>query len=435
MSQLRKLSIKQRLFINGGALVIAMAIMLLILFYQGAQLTSLARTQQLVEQISADVLMFRRHEKDFMARTELKYQQRLNDHYQLMLQHTEELDALLQRHGIDQTPLRTFSGYTSSYQQKFNQLVESQQRLGLDAQSGLMGELRQTVQQLEERLDQLGQDNLTILVLQLRRAEKDFLLRKDMAYAERFNALFPQLLLQTGADAASKALAERYNQSFTALVNAMRQMGLSETEGATGEMRAAIHSTETSLKELEQQTTQAISDSVSSTQQLALAIFVIVLTTVLILVALTSRSILRPVMEVCQAIGLIRSNNDFRMRVAVAGNDEMTTLAVDFNAMLGDFQDLIKTVNQALEMLDTATNELARSTADTSRGMQQQQNETDMVATAVTEMGATINEIAGNTEMTAAKAEATNQNAQSGRGEVQQTVHRLTQELIPRLRG
>ena len=49
MSQLRKLSIKQRLFINGGALVIAMAIMLLILFYQGAQLTSLARTQQLVE--------------------------------------------------------------------------------------------------------------------------------------------------------------------------------------------------------------------------------------------------------------------------------------------------------------------------------------------------------------------------------------------------
>src|SRR5690606_15641601 len=47
------------------------------------------------------------------------------------------------------------------------------------------------------------------------------------------------------------------------------------------------------------------------------------------------------------------------------------------------------------------------------------------VATAVTEMGATINEIAGNTETTAAKAEATNQNAQSGRAEVQQTVQRI----------
>jgi len=84
MSVLRQFSIKQRLFVNGGALVVAMGIMLWILFYQSAQLTSLARTQQLVEQISTDVLMFRRHEKDFMARTELKYQQRLNDHFDTM---------------------------------------------------------------------------------------------------------------------------------------------------------------------------------------------------------------------------------------------------------------------------------------------------------------------------------------------------------------
>jgi methyl-accepting chemotaxis protein len=114
------------------------------------------------------------------------------------------------------------------------------------------------------------------------------------------------------------------------------------------------------------------------------------------------------------------------MRVDVSGKDEMTALATDFNSMLGDFQDLIKTVNQALEMLDVATDELAKSTSDTSSGMQLQQNETDMVATAVTEMGATINEIAGNTETTAAKAEAMNRNAQTGRSEVQQTVDRIT---------
>jgi len=425
MSSLRQLSIKRRLFINGGALVVAMGIMLLILFYQSGQLTSLARTQQLVEQISTDVLMFRRHEKDFMMRTELKYQQRLTDHYQTMLQHTTELNNLLQQHQIDQKPLNTFLQLTGSYQQKFNQLVDMQQRIGLDPQSGLIGELRQTVQQLEQHLEQVNQDALTVQLLQLRRAEKDFLLRKDLAYAERFNGTLQQFIFQLSSDSRAKNLAESYGQRFAALVNAMQQMGLSESEGATGEMRAAIQSTESSLKELDKQAAAAISASVSATQQLALAVVVVVLGSVLLLVVLTSRSILRPITEVCQAIGLIRSNNDFRMRVDVAGKDEMTTLATDFNAMLGDFQDLIKTVNQALEMLDTATNELARSTADTSQGMQQQQNETDMVATAVTEMGATINEIAGNTETTAAKAEATNQNAQRGRGEVQQTVKRI----------
>lgn len=103
----------------------------------------------------------------------------------------------------------------------------------------------------------------------------------------------------------------------------------------------------------------------------------------------------------------------------------MTLLAQDFNAMLCDFQDLVRSVNQALEMLDTATAELAKSTAETSRGMAQQQMESDMVATAVTEMGATIEEIAGNTENTANKADATNQNAAEGMKEVEQTVSRI----------
>ena len=232
-------------------------------------------------------------------------------------------------------------------------------------------------------MDQLGQDRLTILVLQLRRAEKDFLLRKENAYAERFNTTMAQLTQQLNDDSTSMALAQRYQQSFNALVAAMQQMGLSETEGATGEMRSAIHSTETGLKELEQQTTAAIASSVSFTKRLAIAVFAVVLGTVLILVALTSRSILRPVMEVCQAIDLIRANNDFRMRVAVAGKDEMTTLAQDFNAMLSDFQSLIKTVNQALEMLDTATNVVAElekdsktigSVLDVIRGIAEQTN-------------------------------------------------------------
>jgi methyl-accepting chemotaxis protein len=151
-----------------------------------------------------------------------------------------------------------------------------------------------------------------------------------------------------------------------------------------------------------------------------------VLVSVLILVMLTSRSIVQPITNVCRTIGLIRADNDFRQRVEVQGNDEMTTLATDFNHMLSDFQDLVRSVNQALEMLDVATTELAKSTADTSRGMGQQQMESDMVATAVTEMGATIDEIANNTENTANKAEATNRNASHGMKEVEQTVARIS---------
>ena len=426
MNGLRRLSIKQRLFINGIALVAAMVVMLLILFYQSSKLTSLASTQQLVEQIAADVLMLRRHEKDFVMRTELKYQQRHADHLQSMLSRVSSLQALLQQHAIDDAPLMRFSQLTQTYQQSFNELVSQQQQLGLTPQDGVMGELRAAVHQLEQRFDGLAQDDLMVLLLQLRRAEKDFLIRKDLAYQQQFAGIMQQLTAKIAADSDSSRFAQQYQRSFDALVTAFQQMGLDETQGVTGKMRSAIQSTEESLKALQAQSGEAVSAAVNSTQQLALLVFAVVLAAVLVLVAMTSRSILRPVLEVCKTIGLIRAQNDFRMRVDVAGKDEMTALATDFNSMLGDFQDLIKTVNQALEMLDIATNELAKSTSDTSSGMQMQQNETDMVATAVTEMGATINEIASNTETTAAKAEAMNQNAQSGRSEVQQTVDRIT---------
>lgn len=425
MSGLRRLSIKQRLFINGIALVAAMVVMLLILFFQSGKLTSLATTQQLVEQIAADVLMLRRHEKDFVMRTELKYQQRHSDHLDKMAARVAQLQLLLKQHAIDDAALQRFSQLTQSYQQSFTELVSQQQRLGLTADEGLLGELRGAARQIEQRFAGLARDDLMVLLLQLRRAEKDFLLRKDLAYQQQFANVITQLTAQITADSDSSRLTQQYQRSFDALVSASQQMGLDETQGVTGVMRKAIQSTEESLKALQAQTNEAISSAVKTTQQLALLVFALVLAAVLLLVALTSRSILRPVLDVCKTIGLIRSQNDFRMRVDVSGKDEMTALATDFNSMLGDFQDLIKTVNQALEMLDVATDELAKSTSDTSSGMQMQQNETDMVAAAVTEMGATINEIASNTETTAAKAEAMNRSAQTGRSEVQQTVDRI----------
>ncbi|MBU2177972.1 MAG: methyl-accepting chemotaxis protein, partial [Gammaproteobacteria bacterium] len=215
-------------------------------------------------------------------------------------------------------------------------------------------------------------------------------------------------------------------QAFVALVEGQQAIGLNQDQGVMKQMRAAIHETEQSMQRMAKNAEKAVDSAVKLTKSIAFTLFILVLVSVLILVMLTSRSIVQPITNVCRTIGLIRADNDFRQRVEVQGNDEMTTLATDFNHMLSDFQDLVRSVNQALEMLDVATAELAKSTADTSRGMGQQQMESDMVATAVTEMGATIDEIASNTENTANKAEATNKNASHGMREVEQTVARIS---------
>ena len=214
MSGLRRLSIKQRLFINGIALVAAMVVMLLILFFQSSKLTSLATTQQLVEQIAADVLMLRRHEKDFVMRTELKYQQRHSDHIDKMAARVAQLQLLLKQHAIDDAALQRFSQLPQSYQQSFTELVSQQQRLGLTPEDGVLGELRAAARQIEQRFDGLARDELMVLLLQLRRAEKDFLLRKDLAYQQQFANIIAQLTPQITDDGDSSRLIQQYQQSF-----------------------------------------------------------------------------------------------------------------------------------------------------------------------------------------------------------------------------
>ncbi|MDP4535036.1 methyl-accepting chemotaxis protein [Alkalimonas collagenimarina] len=437
----RQFSIKQRLMMNGVALVAGMLIMLMLLFYQSNQLTSLAQAQESVQRLNTDVLMFRRHEKDFLLRFEARYLDRMQQHYSGMQQLASSLDARLQRHGIDRGALQEFSRLTEQYQRSFSALVRQYEFMGLTPEQGLQGELRTAAQQIERMIQQRSDDRLMALLLQLRRHEKDFLLRRDADYYQRFSQDMQQLqrFIQTGiVDAGSRQQIEQlstdYQSAFSNLVSAYQQAGLDQNSGLQGEMRSAIHATEQSLQQMTEATGEAITAAVNRTQNLAIGFFVFVLALVLGLVFLTSRSILQPIMAVCQTVGLIRRDNDFRQRIEEQGQDEMTALAMDVNGMIGDFQELVNNVNQALEMLDTATQQLAKSTNETSDGMQLQQQESDMVATAVTEMGATINEIASNTENTASRASSTNDNAQHGQQEVERTVLGI-QQLSAELQG
>lgn len=425
---LRNLSIKNRLMVNSLVVGAAMLVMLLLLIFQNIQFTALAAINVEIAALERDVLVLRRHEKDFLMRKDVSYQDKFNKTMQELNQGLNSLEHDLTAHDIDTGSLKIFRQQTALYQQKFESLVKTAQQVGLDPQSGLYGALRVAAHQLEAEFKQVNNDTLLVSLLQLRRAEKDFMLRADLKYLDSFNAefgRFKSLLAGQNASEALQRAADSYAEAYRNLVAGSQTMGLKHDQGIMGEMRKAVHETETSLKAMTDKANAALEQASSAARYLAFTLFFVVLAIVIVLVLLTSRSILQPIQNVCRTIGVIRKDNDFRQRVVVEGRDEMTLLAQDFNAMLCDFQDLVRSVNQALEMLDTATAELAQSTAETSRGMAQQQMESDMVATAVTEMGATIEEIAGNTENTANKADATNQNAAEGMKEVEQTVSRI----------
>jgi len=104
--------------------------------------------------------------------------------------------------------------------------------------------------------------DLQISMLQLRRTEKDFLLRKDIKYGEKFNVIFNQSLQivkgleqrLANTDISSKKLSamkislQVYQQAFEQLIEVSVEKGLDKDSGVYGKLRAATHELESSLK-------------------------------------------------------------------------------------------------------------------------------------------------------------------------------------------
>lgn len=94
-------------------------------------------------------------------------------------------------------------------------------------------------------------------------------------------------------------------------------------------------------------------------------------------------------------------------------HDEIGGMARAFNSMLRKFRDSMHEVSSSTRLLTEAAERVASVSEETLNGVLTQQTETDMVATAMNEMNATVQEVATNAARTAdasreAKSEATN---------------------------
>lgn len=422
---LRQFTIAQRLTGMGLAMALAMTLLLLTMLQQNHDLKQLEQADKLVEMLKTDVLMLRRHEKDFLLRLDLKHQQLHQDSFQRIGEHSKALRAILTDYQLQTAALDTFEQQAGAYQQSFTALVQKRRDIGLHDKDGLTGAMRAAAHQIENSLADSQNPQQTILLLQLRRYEKDFRLNRDLKYRAHFEKI--ATALQPLLDTPQQQTLARYQQRFLALTDAEVDAGLTATEGLQGQLRKQIQSTEADLKQLTDHTSAAIAEELNDSWNFAIAVFVLTLLVLGTLIVALSRSVIQPVRAVQQTIAAVRTQRDFRLRLTVLGRDEMSLLGEDFNAMLAEVQQLIQSVNGALSMLDQAATGLSTATEQTRLGMAQQQSETDLVATAVTEMGATIQEIAANTEMAASKAEATNQHALRGQQQVQDSASGIRQ--------
>jgi methyl-accepting chemotaxis protein len=258
------------------------------------------------------------------------------------------------------------------------------------------------------------------------------MLRLDDKYVEKLKSNISKLVVNTNNSEFSEnrkqqitVLLSGYEDAFLNLVDAQRELGYHATMGLLGEMRKTVHQVDEILEQLVKKSEQAVIENISFVNTLAYSLFFVVLVIGVLIAWAISKSILTRITDLKGVMEHIAETNDLTTDVNVNGNDELADMARVFNQMLTSFRHLIIEVNQSVISLNSATDNLAENIHNANEGVDTQMQQTDLVATAVTEMVATVDEIANNTRDAAHKAEVTNSNADKGKKGVDQTISQI----------
>nr|WP_257619435.1 methyl-accepting chemotaxis protein [Aeromonas jandaei] len=421
--------IRHKLILNTVLVAIAMVVLSGLFIYSSQVTRSLTQAQRNVDGLEIAMLNLRRAEKDFLLRKDLSFV----NHFNEVMTQFHQLDETLGRDdnlAAVHADLARLDQQMAAYGKAFLELVAQQQKIGLGPEDGLYGKLRTAVHEVEDGLKKLDQQGLLITMLQLRRAEKDFMLRSDVQYLDRFQTLhksFQQSLaaLPEADRGKLEQASEQYRQDFVALVQGMQVLGLNEDEGLRNQMRGLVHQTEQVFSAVDQHIAGELDQQTVRLNTLMLMCGGVIIVLIGVMSVLLGRSIDRPISRVNDTVNRIRQDNDLRLKIELQGADEMAQLAGNLDVMLGGFRNLIGDVKQSVHTLTEAADHLSDNVKRTSEGAARQLQETDMVATASTEMGSTIEEIARNTEQAANNAQATNNKAMEGRSAVENTVDQI----------
>ncbi len=426
-----KLTIKQKLYVIVSLVVLSLFGLYVENSVNQNRVANLVEIKFELKDLQVTMLQLRRSEKDFLLRKNEKYQKDFAKTFKQALRLLTEMEPRLLSADISVAKLSIIKKSLQNYQQAFDLLVETSIVKGLDKDSGVYGNLRAATHALETSIEAVNDFESQSYLLTLRRHEKDFILRSDEKYVARLANTAEQLNTRL-TSASTQQLLATYVSEFNKYVEISKQIGLEVKSGIRGDMRAAVHSVEKELNNEVAILNKYISENIAQTQQQHLIITIVVLLLITAVVVLVARQIISPLNAFSQQISDIRKGNDLTQRTTER-HDEIGVISKEFNIFMTHFQTLIQSINQTVDSLSESSGVVSRSVAKTTEGIVNQSQESDMVATAVTEMGIVAGEIANNARLTKEKTDEASVKAVEGKEKLDSTVvniNELSEQLI-----
>lgn len=391
-----------------------------------------------ISDINTGMLMLRRNEKDFMARKDPKYLDKFNSNHQHMMLKVNHLISWMSEHKLDISGQQLVTIF-GEYHALFQQVYDANEKIGLDPKSGLYGALRNAVHDAEDILKNQNQIQLTSDMLMLRRHEKDFLLRLNLKYLEKFNnnfTIFEQHITSSNVDDVNKqqiTLAmNKYKTNFHALVKSQVELGLSSKDGIHGKMREVIHQSETYLESYSEQLAELQKSEIESIQLFNFIMIGFLIALVLGFVALIIPTILRPVRNMSDLMLATSKNWDFTNRANEQAPIEISQMAHSFNTMMDTFQTMVQSIQTSSINLSESSIELSSITNAMDNGVSTQQMETEQLVNAIDEMSSAVHNVSSSAAFAADAAAMADEESRKGLtviDETKQGINLLSDEI------
>lgn len=241
------ISLRKQLMISFLSVALLILLFLIVSFVLLEKGDSIRSQKSQIELLNKNIQALILKDKDFLlysSRDESFYKAQGPDYFQIRKSRFNELDSItlslavnpiVKQFGVT-SQIRKLDSLLLAYEYGMNRMVQSMRKRGYKDE-GLEGEMRDAAHYCEEKLTG---DN-KILLLQLRRNEKDYILRKEQAYIDKFYFNSVKLLenlskMPTSTDSVKIAL-EKYKACFSEMVMIDQTIGNSIHDGLWAELR------------------------------------------------------------------------------------------------------------------------------------------------------------------------------------------------------
>ena len=139
-----------------------------------------------------------------------------------------------------------------------------------------------------------------------------------------------------------------------------------------------------------------------------------------------TRVIVRPLKQVTSVAQRIAAG-DLSGEIEVQRSDEIGQLLLAMQGMSRDLRTMVGRLQHGVAQLSSSAQTLSSVTEQARQGVSGQKEETDLVATAITQMAATVHEVAQNAEQAAASTAQADSRVDAGSEVVRATLQRIEQ--------